>query len=79
MIDTNQIKPHMPVVCSEDGQFAKVDHVEGKSLKLAKDDSGQHHYIPLAWVKTVDDKVHVDRPGDQVMKSWTTSPGGDAE
>lgn len=78
MIDTNQIKPHMPVVCSENGQFAKVDHVEGQSLKLAKDDKGQHHFIPLSWVKTVDDKVHVDRPGDQVMKTWTTSPGGSA-
>ena len=79
MIDMNQIKPHMPVVCSQDGQFGKVDHVEGKSLKLAKDDKGQHHFIPLAWVKTVDDKVHVDRPGDEVMKQWTTSAGGDAE
>ena len=36
MVDTNQIKPHMPVVCSKNGQFAKVDHVEGDSLKLAK-------------------------------------------
>ncbi len=79
MVDTNQIKPHMPVVCSENGQFAKVDHIEGNSLKLAKDDKGQHHYIPLSWVKTVDDKVHVDRTGDEAMKAWTTSPGGDAE
>jgi len=79
MVDTNQIKPHMPVVCSKNWQFAKVDHVEGDSLKLAKDDKGQHHYIPLAWVQTVDDKVHVDRTGDQAMKQWTTSPGGDAE
>jgi hypothetical protein len=79
MINTTQIKPHMPVVCSKDKELGKVDHVEGKSLKLTKDGSGQHHYIPLGWVKTVDDKVHVDRPGDQVMKTWTTSPGGDAE
>lgn len=79
MIDTNQIKPHMPVVGSENNQFAKVDHVEGKSLKLAKDDKGQHHYIPLEWVKTVDDKVHVDRPGNAAMKAWKTSPGGDAK
>ncbi len=79
MVDTSQIKPHMPVVCSENGQFAKVDHIQGNSLKLAKDDKGQHHYIPLAWVKTVDDKVHVDRTGDEAMKQWKTSPGGDAE
>ncbi len=68
------IKPHMPVVCSENGQFATVDHVEGHdSIKLAKDDSGKHHYIPLAWVTSVDDKVHVDRPGNQAMREWTTA------
>ena len=68
------IKPHMPVVCSEDGQFATVDHVEGHaSIKLAKDDKGQHHYIPLEWVTSVDDKVHIDRPGKQAMQDWSTS------
>lgn len=79
MINPTQIQPHMPVVCSKDKQFAKVDHVQGNQLKLAKDDSGQHHFIPLEWVTTVDDKVHVNKPGDEVMKAWTTSPGGDAE
>ena len=75
MIDANQIKPHTPVVCSNDGQFAVVDHVEGKdSIKLAKDDKGQHHYIPMSWVTKVDDKVHVDRPGKQAMQEWSTSP-----
>lgn len=78
-MDTSQIKPHMPVVCSNDKEFAKVDHIEGKSLKLAKDSSGQHHYIPLDCITSVDDKVHVNKPGDEMMKTWTTSPGGDAE
>ena len=69
------IKPHMPVVCSNDGQFAVVDHIEGLDLiKLTKDEQGQHHYIPLVWVTAVDDKVHVDRPGDQAMREWTTTP-----
>ena len=69
------IKPHMPVVCSENGQFAIVDHVEGTNfIKLAKDKSGQHHFIPLTWVTAVDDKVHIDRPGDEAMKDWTTQP-----
>jgi hypothetical protein len=69
------IKPHMPVVCSNNGQFAVVDHVEGRDhIKLTKDASGQHHYIPLIWVTSVDDKVHVDRPGDQAMREWTTTP-----
>ncbi|MGZ5012214.1 MAG: DUF2171 domain-containing protein, partial [Methylobacter sp.] len=37
----------MPVVCSQDGQFATVDHMEGQDvIKLNKDKTGQHHYIP---------------------------------
>jgi hypothetical protein len=68
------IHENMPVVCSNNGQFAVVDHLEGvAAIKLNKDDTGQHHYIPLAWVTVVDDKVHVDRPGEEVMKVWATS------
>ncbi len=76
MVEASQIKADMPVVCSKNGQFAVVDHMEGKStIKLTKDSSGQHHYIPLNWVKTVDDKVHVDRPGEQAMREWSkTAP-----
>jgi len=72
------IKPHMAVVCSENGQFATVDHLEGRDeIKLTKDKNGEHHYIPLSWVSSVDDKVHVDRPGDQAMKDWKTAPKDD--
>jgi hypothetical protein len=67
------IKPHMPVVCSNNKQFATVDHVEGTDqIKLTRDQSGKHHFIPLTWVTSVDDKVHVDRPGDQAMREWKT-------
>lgn len=73
MVDIHQIKPHMPVVCSKDGQFAVVDHMEGENtIKLARDDQGRHHYIPLSWVTSVDSKVHIDRPGDQAMREWST-------
>ena len=74
------IKPHMPVVCSENGQFATVDHIEGTDqIKLTRDKSGQHHFIPLTWVVSVDDKVHIDRPGDQAMKEWSTQPESKAK
>jgi hypothetical protein len=69
------IKQHMPVVCSNNGQFAVVDHLEGGDhIKLTKDATGQHHYIPLTWVTSVDDRVHVDRPGAQAMREWSTTP-----
>jgi hypothetical protein len=69
------VKPDMPVVCSNDGQFAVVDHLEGKdTIKLKKDGTGKHHFIPTSWVKLVDDKIHIDRPGEQAMKEWRTEP-----
>jgi hypothetical protein len=74
-ISPSQIKPQMKVVCSKDGQFGVVDHMQGPvTIKLNKDDKGVHHYIPLAWVTRVDDKVHADRPGEQVMREWSTEP-----
>ncbi|MDP1829772.1 MAG: DUF2171 domain-containing protein [Archangium sp.] len=73
MINAETIKPDMPVVCSLDGQFAVVDHMDGAdSIKLKRDDKGKHHFIPLSWVKTVDAKVHIDRPGKEAMKQWRT-------
>jgi len=74
-VDPASIVPHAPVMCSENGQFAVVDHMESNdTIKLAKDRSGQHHFIPLSWVTFVDDKVHVDRPGDQAMLEWSLTP-----
>jgi hypothetical protein len=74
MINASQIKPGIPVVCSNNGQFAVVDHLEGvENIKLRKDAEGQHHFIPMSWVKKVDDKVHIDRSGEQAMREWTTT------
>ena len=75
MVDRSQIKEHMPVVCSNNQQFGTVDHLDGgNTLELAKDQQGQHHWIPLSWVTRVDSAVHVDRPGDQARREWMTSP-----
>lgn len=73
MTDTTRIQPHMPVVCSDGGQFGTVDHLDANNtIKLTKDDKGKHHWIPQSWVTNVDDKVHVDRPGKQAMKEWSS-------
>jgi hypothetical protein len=76
MINTDEIKPDMPVVCSQDGQFATVDHMEGGHfIKLKKDDADQHHYIPVSWVtSTAGGKVKIDRPGEQAMREWLLAP-----
>jgi hypothetical protein len=72
-----EIKPGMPVVCGMDAnaQFATVDHMEGNEIKLRRDASGEHHYIPLSWAKCeVDGKVQVDRAAKDVMAQWSTQP-----
>ena len=73
MINSNQIKSDMPVICSDNGQFAVVDHMEGSdTIKLKKDAKGQHHFIPLLWATSSENgKVKVDRPGGQAMKEWS--------
>jgi hypothetical protein len=73
-VDPNLIREHMPVVCSNNKQFGTVDRVEGNHIKLAKDDRGQHHWIPMDSVVHVDSQVHVDRPGLQAMQEWSSSP-----
>jgi hypothetical protein len=70
---TNQIREHMPVVCSNGKQFGTVDRMDGDAIKLTKDDQGQHHWIPSAWVTRVDAHVHIDRPGDQAMREWSST------
>jgi hypothetical protein len=73
MVDTTQIREHMPVVCSNGQQFATVDHMDSNdSIKLTKDDQGQHHWIPSDWVTRIDQHVHIDRPGQQAMQEWYT-------
>jgi hypothetical protein len=75
MIDLQAIKPYMPVVCSKGNQFAVVDHMEGRDyVKLSKDADGRHHYIPTEWISSVDEAVHLDRPGDRAMSEWITDP-----
>jgi len=77
MENSRNIQPHMPVVCSNNQQFATVDHLDGDWIKLTRDDQGQHHWIPRSWVTRVDEHVHVDRPGDQAMREWlSTAPSG---
>ncbi len=70
-----RIKEHMPVVGSDDEQVGLVDHLDqGNSIKLTKDEHGQHHWIPMEWVTRVDETVRIDRPGQQARQEWTTFP-----
>ena len=73
MINAEKIKEHMVVMASDGEIVGKVDHMEGSNkIKLTKNESpdGQHHYIPLDWVKTVDEHVHLARAAGDVRSQW---------
>lgn len=72
---SENIEEHMEVVCSKGMHVGTVDHVLGDQIKLTKNDSedGQHHLIPASMVATVDTKVHLSKPCDEVKKTWQTA------
>ena len=74
MLNLAGIKPHMAVICSEGTHVAFVDHLAGdnRTIKLARDANGVHHYIPVSWVTRVDQAILLDRPTSQVMREWTS-------
>lgn len=77
MTDTSKISEHMEVIASCGTCVGKVDHVEGKSIKMTKNDppaGGQHHFIPADWVESVDQQVHLKKNSEEVFKGWTTEP-----
>ena len=47
---------HLQVKDKDGEHVGTVDHLDGDQLKLTRDDStdGQHHYVPLAQVESMD-------------------------
>ncbi|WP_216319631.1 DUF2171 domain-containing protein [Deinococcus aestuarii] len=61
---------HMQVKDMNGEHVGTVDHVEGDQLKLTRTDSpdGQHHYVPLSQVESMDDvAVYLNVSRDQVQ------------
>ncbi len=81
MLKHLNIQEHMMVHAKGEGSMngvagehvGTVDKVEGDQIKLTKNDSpdGFHHFIPLAWVESVDgNTVHLSKSGDEVRREW---------
>lgn len=72
MANASQIKEHMEVVGSDGQHVGTVDRVEGDRIKLTKDDpqaQGQHHYLPINTVASVDkDAVRLNMTADQARQ-----------
>jgi len=74
MVQAIAIAPHMEVVGSDGVHVGTVDHMDGsdqmKLTKTDKDAGGEHHFIPLAWVDHVDQKVHLKQSGAEARARW---------
>ena len=75
MVEATQIKEHAEVVGSDGQHVGTVDHMEGADrIKLTKrdqDSQGQHHYIPLSWVKSVEGtQVRLVKTRDEAEREW---------
>ena len=67
MVDTAKISEHMEVVGS-DGQH--VGTVDNLGIKLTKKDPlahGEHHYLKLEYVASIDGKVTLSMPAAQAL------------
>lgn len=69
----NKVTEHMDVVGSDGSHVGTVDKVRGDRIILAKSDpdsGGIHHSIPCSWVESVEDKVMLNRSGEDAKESW---------
>ncbi len=66
------IREHMDVLGSCGNKLGRVDHVQGDTIKLTKNDSpdGMHHFIPTSWVARVDDRVHLSKNCGEAKREW---------
>jgi hypothetical protein len=72
VVTPDQIKEHMEVVGNDGLHVGVIDRVEASEIKLRKTDApdGSHHFLPLANVEYVDDRVHLNRSSIRAMAEW---------
>jgi hypothetical protein len=70
-----EIREHMDVIGSCGNKLGRVDHLQGNSIKLTRNDSpdGQHHLIPMGWVERVDDHVHLNKTCSEAAREWESA------
>lgn len=69
----NKVTEHMDVVGSDGSHVGTVDKVRGDRIILTRSDAdsgGIHHSIPCSWVEKVEDKVILNRSGDEAKEAW---------
>jgi hypothetical protein len=79
MIDPSKIRERMEVVGSDGQRVGTVDKVEGNRIKLTKSDpaaQGQHHYIPLDSVNSVEGgSIRLKQTAEESKRQWQGGAG----
>lgn len=72
MVMPDQITEKMEVVGNDGLHVGIIDGIEAREIRLAKNDApdGLHHFLPLANVEYVDDRVHLNRSSIRAMAEW---------
>jgi len=79
MVDPSKIRERMKVIGSDGQPVGTVDKVEGNRIKLTKSDpaaQGQHHYIPLDSVSSVEgDSIRLSQTAQEAKRQWQGGAG----
>jgi hypothetical protein len=82
MADAARIREHMEVLGSDGRHVGTVDRVEGRRVKLARQDpaaGGEHRYLHLDMVASVEGgAVRLTRTAAQAMDEWGVESVGSA-
>jgi hypothetical protein len=72
MVTPDQITEQMEVVGNDGLHVGVIDGIEASEIRLASNDTpdGLHHFLPLANVEYVDDRVHLNRSSIRAMAEW---------
>jgi hypothetical protein len=72
MVAPDQVMEQMEVVGNDGLHVGVVDGIQGREIRLANNDTPDrlHHFLPLANVEYVDDRVHLNRSSIRAMAEW---------
>lgn len=73
MARADEIKENMEIVGNDGEHIGIVDGIDPDGeIRLSRTDTpdGLHHFLPLATVESVDDRVHLNRSSIRAMAEW---------
>lgn len=71
---TNRLSENMEVLGADGQHVGVIDHIEGASIELKKDDPaahGEHHLIPMDWIASVDQAARLKLSAADAWSRWT--------